>query len=97
MELQREWTDPSLSGLDACSSMIHYQNYFGGEAIRTAVDLNNLSLSAPLDGDILKWVWTEKDVCFKHLRVFGCQVFVHISKDERSNLMWNQNMYFIEL
>jgi transposase InsO family protein len=59
---------------------------FWGEAMRTAVDLINLSPSVPLDGDIPQRVWTGKDVSFEHLRVFGCRAFVHIPRDERSKL-----------
>lgn len=57
---------------------------FWGEAMRTAVDLINLSPSVPLDSDIPKRVWTGKEVSYKHLRVFGCRAFVYIPKDERS-------------
>lgn len=59
---------------------------FWGEAMRTAVDLINLSPSAPLDGDVPERVWTGKDVSYSHLKVFGCKTFVHIPKDERSKL-----------
>lgn len=59
---------------------------FWAEAMRTAVDLINLSPSVPLDGDIPERVWMGKDVSFKHLRVFGCRAFVHIPRDERSKL-----------
>ncbi|KAG8391787.1 hypothetical protein BUALT_Bualt01G0223300 [Buddleja alternifolia] len=59
---------------------------FWGEAKRTAVDLINLSPSAPLDGDIPDRVWSGKYVSYKRLRVFGCRAFVHIPKDERSKL-----------
>ena len=31
-------------------------------------------------------MWTEKDVSYDHLRVFGCKAFVHIPKDERSKI-----------
>ncbi|PKI64686.1 hypothetical protein CRG98_014902, partial [Punica granatum] len=34
----------------------------------------------------LKKVWTGKKVSYKHLRVFGCRVSVHIPRDERSKL-----------
>ena len=56
------------------------------ESILTAVDLINLSWSASLDGDIPERVWTEEDVSYKHFRVFGCRVYVHFLKDERSKL-----------
>ena len=56
------------------------------EAMRTEVDLINLSQLAPLDGDVPERVWTGKDVSYKHLRMFGCRAYVHIPKDERSKL-----------
>ncbi|RVW14266.1 Retrovirus-related Pol polyprotein from transposon TNT 1-94 [Vitis vinifera] len=59
---------------------------FWGEAMRTAVDLINLSPSVPLNGDVPEKVWTGKEVSYDHLRVFGCRAFVHIPKDERSKL-----------
>ena len=46
----------------------------------------NLSPSAPLDGDVPERVYTRKDVSYKHLRVFGCRLYVHIPKDERLKL-----------
>ena len=61
-------------------------NFFWGEAMRTSIDLINLSPSVPLKGDVHERVWTEKDVSYDHLRVFGCREFVHIPKDERSKL-----------
>lgn len=59
---------------------------FWGEAMRTAVDMINLSPAAALDGDVPNRVWTGKEVSYTHLRVFGCRAFVHIPKDERSKL-----------
>ncbi|CAJ2628405.1 unnamed protein product [Trifolium pratense] len=59
---------------------------FWGEAMKTAVDLINLSPSIPLDGDVPNRVWTGKDVSYGYLRVFGCRAFVHIPRDERSKL-----------
>jgi transposase InsO family protein len=60
--------------------------HFWAEAMRTAVDVINLSPSVPLGFDIPQRVWTGKDVSYDHLRVFGCRAFVHIPKDERSKL-----------
>ncbi|RVW21876.1 Retrovirus-related Pol polyprotein from transposon TNT 1-94 [Vitis vinifera] len=57
-----------------------------GEAMRTIVDLINLSPSYLLEGDIPKRVWTRKFVSFKHLRVFGYRAFVHVPRDKRSKL-----------
>jgi len=59
---------------------------FWGEAMKTAVDLINLSPSVPLNCDFPQRVWTGKDVSFEHLRVFGCKAFVHVPRDERSKL-----------
>ncbi|PKI52799.1 hypothetical protein CRG98_026799 [Punica granatum] len=59
---------------------------FWGEAMRTAVDLINLTLSIALDGDVPQQVWIDNEVSFKHLRIFGCGAFVHIPRDERSKL-----------
>ena len=54
--------------------------------MRTTVDLIDFSLAALLDRDILERVWSGKDVYYKQFGVFGCWVFVHVSKDERSKL-----------
>ena len=56
------------------------------EAMRTAVDLINISPSAPLDGDVPERIWTEKDVSYKHLKVFSGRAYVHVPKVERSKL-----------
>ena len=56
------------------------------EAMRTEVDLINLTQSAPLDGDVPERVWTGKDVSHKHLKVIGYRTSVHIPKYERSKL-----------
>jgi len=57
-----------------------------GEAMKTIVDIINLSPSVLLDGDVLKEVWSGRKVTYNHLKVFGCQAFVHIPKDERGKL-----------
>ena len=56
------------------------------EAMRTMVDLINLSSSAPLDDDVPERVWIGKDVSYKHLTMFGCRTYIHIPKDEISKL-----------
>ena len=56
------------------------------EAVKTTIDTINLSLSVPLDGGSLKEVQSGKKVSYNHLKVFGCQEFVHILKDERAKL-----------
>lgn len=59
---------------------------FWGEAMRTSSYLINLSPSVPLEGDVSQQVWRKKDVSYKHLQVFGCKAFMHISKELRSKL-----------
>jgi len=59
---------------------------FWGEAMKTAVDLINLSLSVPLNCDFPQKVWTVKDVSFEYLRMFDYRAFVHVPRDERSKL-----------
>lgn len=59
---------------------------FWGEAVRTAVDLINLSPSRPLNGEIPDEVWYGMKAFYGHLRVFGCRAFVHVPKDERAKL-----------
>ena len=39
-----------------------------------------------LDGGIPEMVWTGKDLCYTHLRIFGCEGYVHIPKEQRSKL-----------
>ena len=59
---------------------------FWDEALRTAVDLINLSPCIPLEGDVAEHVWSRKYVSYKHLKVFGCRAFAHILDVERSKL-----------
>jgi len=50
------------------------------------VDLNNLSPSIPLNGDVLERMWKGENVSYNHLRMFGCKAFIHIPRDERFKL-----------
>ena len=59
---------------------------FQAEAMRPAVDLINLSSSAPLDGDVPERFQTGNDISYKHLRVFDCRAYIHILDDELSKL-----------
>ncbi|KAJ4721123.1 Retrovirus-related Pol polyprotein from transposon TNT 1-94 [Melia azedarach] len=59
---------------------------FWGEALNTVVHVLNRTPCVPLDFEVPDKVWSEKDVSYDHLRVFGCKAFVHIPKDERSKL-----------
>ena len=59
---------------------------FWAESMFTIVHIINLSPSLPLEDDIPQRVQTGKDVCHKHIKVFGCRAFVHIPRDEKSKL-----------
>ena len=39
-----------------------------------------------MDGGIPEEAWTGKQVKYSFLRIFGCEAFVHIDKDERTKL-----------
>ena len=52
----------------------------------TAAHVINLSLVVALQSDVPNSVWYGKDVSYVHFRVFGCKSFIHVSKDERSEL-----------
>jgi hypothetical protein len=54
--------------------------------MKTAVAMINFSPSTPLDFDVPDRDQKGKDVSYAHLRVFGCRVFVHVFKDEKSKL-----------
>ena len=64
---------------------------FWGEAMRTVVDLINLSPSYPLEGDISERVWTGKFVSFVYLRVFGYRAFVMLLEMSDPNLIVRLN------
>ena len=61
----------SNSGLD---------KHFWAEAIMTTCYLINRSPSTTLDGGIPEDVWTGKKLNYSHLKLFGCEAFVHITK-----------------
>ena len=39
-----------------------------------------------MEFDIPEKVWTEKDVSYSHLKVFGCKAFAHVLKEQRLKL-----------
>ncbi|KAH0720560.1 hypothetical protein KY284_005590 [Solanum tuberosum] len=44
------------------------------------------SPSVPLEFDIPERVWTNKEMSYSHLKVFGCKAFVHVPKEQRTKL-----------
>ena len=59
---------------------------FWADTVNTAVYLINRGPSSALDGGIPEEAWTAKQVKYSFLRTFGCQAFVHIDKDDRTQL-----------
>ncbi|WCJ18000.1 Transposon Ty1-LR1 Gag-Pol polyprotein [Euphorbia peplus] len=59
---------------------------FWAEAVSMASYLVNRSPRASLGGKTAEEVWTNKDIDFSYLRIFGCPAFVHVPGDERSKL-----------
>ena len=51
---------------------------FLAEAMNTTVHLINQSPSKPLDSTIPEEVWSSRKPSYKHLHVFGCEVYVGI-------------------
>jgi hypothetical protein len=56
------------------------------EAVGTACYLVNLSPSLVLDDKTPHEVWSGKKPSLQHLRVFGCDAYVHVPKENRSKL-----------
>ena len=59
---------------------------FWAEACNTMVYLINRAPSSCLDFDIPEERWIGKRISFSHLRVFGCDAYVHVPKEQRMKL-----------
>jgi hypothetical protein len=59
---------------------------FWVEAVGTTCYLVNRSPSSALDDKTPHEVWTGKKPSLQHLRVFGCDAYVHVPKENRSKL-----------
>ena len=53
---------------------------FSAEAVETACYLVNRSPSSVLEDKTPHEVWTGKKPSLSHLRVFGCDAYVHVPK-----------------
>ena len=67
-------------------SMAGLLDAFWAEAVMTAVHLINRSPSVPLGFMVPEEVWTGLPPSYGHLRVFGCEAYVHVLKEKRSKL-----------
>jgi hypothetical protein len=56
------------------------------EAVSTTCYLVNRSPSSALDDTSPHEVWSGKKPSLQHLRVFGCDAYVHVPKENRSKL-----------
>lgn len=52
-------------------------NSFWAEALNTAVYMKNRSPTVAVTGAVPHELWTGRKVSLRHLRVFGCEAFVH--------------------
>ena len=59
---------------------------FWAEDVMTAVHLINRSPNRSLGGGIPQQAWPGKPPSYVHLRVFGCEAFVQIHKEEHNKL-----------
>jgi hypothetical protein len=59
---------------------------FWAEVVSTTCYLVNQSPSSTLDDKTLHEVWTKKKHSLQHLRVFGCDAYVHVPKENKSKL-----------
>jgi hypothetical protein len=59
---------------------------FWVEAVGTACYLVNRSPSSALDDKTPQEVWTGKKPSLTHLKVFGCEAYVHVPKENMSKL-----------
>jgi hypothetical protein len=57
---------------------------FWAEVVGTSCYLVNRSPSSALDDQIPHEVWSGKKPSLEHLRVFGCDAYVHVPKENRS-------------
>jgi hypothetical protein len=62
------------------------KKHFWAEAVKTVCYLINPSPTTTLDGGIPEEVCTSKKVNYSHLKVFGCEAFVHITKENITKL-----------
>ena len=58
-------------------------NRFWAEALATAAYLRNRCPTKAVNGMTPHEAWTSVKPTVKHFRVFGCDAFVHIPRDER--------------
>ena len=59
---------------------------FWAEALATAIHLINRSPNKRIEMRVAQELWSGKAPSYKHLRVFGCEAYCHIPKENRNKL-----------
>ena len=59
---------------------------FWAEALLTAIDIINMSPSRPLGLKIPQEIWTDRKPNYDKLRIFGCEAYALIPKEDRRKL-----------
>jgi hypothetical protein len=62
------------------------KEFWWAEAVGTACYLVNRSPSSMLDDKTPQYVYTGKEPSLTHLKVFGCDAYVHVPKENMSKL-----------
>ena len=60
-------------------STANLPNAFWGQALETAVH-------SSLKGGIPEEIWSSKSASYDHLRMFGCEAFVHVRQELRNKM-----------
>jgi hypothetical protein len=69
--------------------MIHDQSlplFLCAESCNTVVYLQNKSPDKILEDKTLEQAFTGKRTKIRHLRIFGCPIYIHIPMEKRTNL-----------
>ena len=75
--------------MEAAREMIHDQDlrmHLWEEVSRTTVYVQNRNPHRVLENKTPEEVFSNKKLEFIHLRIFGCLVYIHISKENRTKL-----------
>lgn len=55
----------------------------------------NRSPNITLNGKVAEEMWTDKEVDYSVLRVFGCPAYVHVPDNERSKLDYSVYLHWV--
>ena len=75
--------------MESARCMLHQAGLsreFWAEAVTTAVYIKNRSPTKALTNIIPEEAWSGRKPSVRHLRIFGCDAYVHIPKERRSKL-----------